>query len=106
MPTEAETQIAIFNAALDRETVELMAMTPEKRYGYVVSVIESLGQGIKHITEIKQKIPQAKAAEQFLKELNTNASTLIPPIMYMLKPEYRPIFTNLLQSMSGDQKQE
>jgi len=105
MSTETETQIAAFNEALDRETKELMAMSPENRYTYVVNVIESLAQGIKHITEIKKKIPQAKAAEQFLIELNINAPTLIPPIMYIIKPEYQQIFIRLLQSMSGDKQQ-
>ncbi|GAG69932.1 unnamed protein product [marine sediment metagenome] len=101
-----EAQVAEFNDALDRETKELMAMKPESRYTYVVNVIESLSQGIKQIISIKKKIPQAKAAEQFLNELNINAPTLIPPIMFMLKPEYRPIFNRLLESMAGDQKQE
>ncbi len=100
-----EAQVTVFNEALDRETSELMAMTPENRYRYVVSTIESLGQAIKHITEISKKIPQAKAAEQFLKELNVNAPVLIPPIMFMIKDEYRPIFSSLLDNMSGTQKQ-
>ncbi len=105
MSTE-EAQITIFNEALDRETKTLMDMMPEKRYNYVVSVIESLAQAIKNIAEIKKKIPQAKAAEQFLNELNVNASTLIPPIMFMIKSEYQQVFVGLLQSMSGEQKQE
>lgn len=106
MSAKTEAQIAAFNDALDQETRDLMAMTPEARYKYVVSVIESLGQGIKHITEIPKKIPQARAAEQFLIELDVNAATLIPPIMYMIKPDYQQIFIRLIQSMSGDQKQE
>ena len=106
MSTKAEAQTIKFNEALDRETAELMAMTPEKRYGYVKNVIASLAQGIKYIVDIKKKIPQAKAAEQFLKELNTNAPTLIPPIMYIIKPDYQQVFISLLQSMAGDEKEE
>jgi len=103
--TEAETQITAFEEALDQETKELMDMTPENRYTYIVNIIESLAQGIKQIIEIKKKIPQAKAAEQYLNELNVNASTLIPPIMFMLKPEYQQVFIRLLQSMAGDKGQ-
>ena len=93
-----------FEEALDRETKELMDMLPELRYTYVVNIIESLAKGIKQITEIKKKIPQAKAAEQFLNELNVNASTLIPPIMFMIKSEYQQVFVRLLQSMEGNKQ--
>ena len=102
MSTETETQVTAFNEALDRETKELMDMTPENRYTYIVNIVESLAKGIKQITEIKKKIPQAKAAEQFFIELNINAPTLIPPIMYIIKPDYQQVFIRLLQSMSGD----
>lgn len=102
MSTEA--QVAEFFEALERETTELMAMTPKNRYKYVVSVIESLIMGIKKVIEIKKKIPKGIAADQFLIELNLNAHELIPPVLFMVKPEYRPIFNRLLRSMSGDTK--
>ena len=104
MSTETETQVTAFEEALDRETKELMDMLPELRYTYVVNIIESLAKGIKQIAEIKKKIPQAKAAEQFLNELNVNASTLSPPIMFMIKSEYQQVFVRLLQSMEGNKQ--
>jgi len=99
MSTEA--QIEAFKEAITRETQELMALSPEQRFEYVVSIIESIANAIKNILETEGKLNQAKKAEALLNDLNAKAPVLIPPIMYTIKEEFQPVYVNLIKSMAG-----
>ena len=86
---------------LAAETRWLMSLAPEARTQYVKGVIESLGDSFKEMFNVKGKIKLAKTADNFLKELNDKATTLIPPIVYSMKLEFQPIYLRFLEEVSA-----
>jgi hypothetical protein len=48
----------------------------------------------------KNTLNQLKMANQFWNELQQQSSQIIPPLLYAVKPEFRPAFLQMLQAIS------
>lgn len=86
--------------ALVLETQALMAISEEQRFEYVKGVLESLAAGLMALLKEKTKIKQAKMAQQLFQELDEKSITLMPPIIYTIKPEFQPVYIKLLQELA------
>lgn len=92
---------ATFYAALDLSTKKLMALPPRKRKNYVVSIIRIFGHKIVEIFHIKDKVKKIEAIQLFIQDLDENAAAIIPPTLYMIKPEFTDCYTRLQQSIGN-----
>lgn len=89
------------------ETRWLMGLKPIDRLNYVNQMINSLTGSIK---QIAQQINEAEGLgklnlaniliNKFMKDLDENYVTLIPPIEYAVKAEFRPAFHRFLEDLS------
>lgn len=87
--------------ALITETRWLMSLSPEDRVEYVNNVIQSLADSIKQIATQKSNLDKLKLAQQLFEEINDKATTLMPPIIYCIKPEFQPTFIRLLKEFAA-----
>ncbi|GAH57811.1 unnamed protein product [marine sediment metagenome] len=99
MSTEEQTA---FNQALDHETKKLMTLTPETREQHVISIVDWLIVEIHMVKKQKNPALQREALIKLFDKLNKGAPKIIPPIMYMFKPEFQLQFIRILQSMSNE----
>jgi hypothetical protein len=82
-------------------THALMAFPEEERDQYCIDVIKSLADAAENIAKIKGKIPQAKALKAFIKDLQNKRDEIEPVFFYMIKPEFRDVFLDLIKRFSG-----
>lgn len=78
----------------------LNSMTEQQRIQYVYNLIQSLTNAIMQIKSEKNTLNQLKMANQFWNELQQQSSQIIPPLLYAVKPEFRPAFLQMLQAIS------
>jgi hypothetical protein len=78
----------------------LAGMTEQQRIQYIYSIIEALTNAIVKIKSEKNTLNQLKMANQFYNELQQQSSQIIPPLLYAVKPEFRPAFLQMLQAIS------
>ncbi len=79
----------------------LMAIPEPRRSEWCKEVVIAIANGAEKIAKIQGKIPQAKAAKEFLNELVRKKEELLPVFYYMVKPEFRDTIQELLERFSG-----
>ena len=88
-------------SSLVEETRWLNSLSEEQRRAYVNSIIENLIRSVRKIIAEPNPLEQLKLAQLLLEEARSKAQTLIPPIMYMIKPEFQPTFIKILDEFSA-----
>jgi len=78
-----------------------MQNIPEpERVDYVNKVILSLSEAIAQIQSQPNRLEQAKMLKQFLAEWEQKGEEIILAILYSVKPEYRPAYIQLFQTLT------
>lgn len=88
------------------ETRWLMSLKPVDRFNYVNKMINSLADTIKQITQqindvegIAQLTVANELIQNFIDDLNEKSTTMIPPIEYAIKQEFRPAFHRFIEDL-------
>jgi hypothetical protein len=82
-------------------THALVAIPEPERTKYCIEVIKALANAAEEIAKMKGKIKQAKAAQEFLRDLKAKKDELLPVFFYVIKPEFRETVVELMERFSG-----
>jgi len=78
----------------------LADLTEEERIEYVNQIIRSIADALKRIASEKSPLVQLQLAKQLKTELEQQADTILPVILYAIKPEFRQTFLELIEALA------
>lgn len=82
-------------------THALLAMPEVERDRYCVDVVNALADALEKIAKMKSKIKQAKELKLFFADFREKRDEILPVIFYMIKPQFRDTFQDLMEKFSG-----
>ena len=97
---EQEEEQVAFGERVVAETQWLLGLPEKDRIEYVRGVINGLIKSIQTIAEHQGGIfEKLDLVNQLVKELDENASRMIPPIQYSFKPEFQDVLGDFLRHL-------
>jgi hypothetical protein len=78
-----------------------MALPELERDQYCIDVIKALAGAAETIMNMKPKLKQAKAVKELMTELRTKRDELLPVFFYVIKPQFRDTFVELMEKFAG-----
>ena len=86
---------------LEKETRWLMSLPEKQRTEYVNQVLESIAESIRRIASQPNNMEKLQMAKALFDELNKKSTTIIPPVIYAIRPEFQHAFIKILKEASN-----